>query len=243
MSPLDNKGTEQVQVPIPTLQGNSGDNGGNSTASDAVLKLIFLDIDGVLNSSRTNVAFGGNPERYNDYDDGPMVKWPHFNDNTAANLVNKLCASTGAYIVLSSSWRKGLTGDQVRKMLGELNINPNYVLGRTCDPIVGGSRCAEIDHFCRMMDGDEELQPKLLTTALELDLPITVGPRVILDDQDPYEDDEGDTDDCHWEFVNGLEGLMLRNVLNSGKFLLGTNSFYLTNLKEGLKYNIKSWRN
>lgn len=66
-------------------------------------KVLFLDIDGVLNSARTCVAFGG-----------PLIGgFPHGFDETnmrlfdhaAIGLIRKLCHETGASIVLSSSWR------------------------------------------------------------------------------------------------------------------------------------------
>lgn len=69
----------------------------------APTKVLFLDIDGVLNSARTCVAFGG-----------PLIGgFPHGFDETnmrlfdhaAIGLVRKLCHETGASIVLSSSWR------------------------------------------------------------------------------------------------------------------------------------------
>ena len=61
-------------------------------------KILFLDIDGVLNSHRTAYAFDGFPHSF-----GPecMAKFDH----VAIGLVRKVCEETGASIVLSSSWR------------------------------------------------------------------------------------------------------------------------------------------
>lgn len=67
------------------------------------MKVLFLDVDGVINSQRTCVAFGG-----------PLIGgFPHGFDETnmrlfdhaAIGLIRKLCHETGASIVLSSSWR------------------------------------------------------------------------------------------------------------------------------------------
>lgn len=63
-------------------------------------KIIFLDIDGVLNTTEqsiSNRAFNGKgpARRYNDIDEIRLglLKW--------------LCDQTGAEIVISSTWRKG----------------------------------------------------------------------------------------------------------------------------------------
>lgn len=69
----------------------------------APTKVLFLDIDGVLNSQRTCEAFGGPatggfPHGF----DAPNMA---LFDHAAIALIRKLCEKTGASIVLSSSWR------------------------------------------------------------------------------------------------------------------------------------------
>lgn len=61
-------------------------------------KVLFLDIDGVLNSRRSVVAFKGFPHSF-DGDDRDRFDW------TAVALIRRLCEDVGASIVLSSSWR------------------------------------------------------------------------------------------------------------------------------------------
>lgn len=61
-------------------------------------KVLFLDIDGVLNSERSAWALGGFPH---DFSEPDMRKFDH----VAIGLVRKLCEETDASIVLSSSWR------------------------------------------------------------------------------------------------------------------------------------------
>lgn len=63
------------------------------------MKVIFLDIDGVLNSNRTIHAFGGMPQ---------SLKPKEFKkfDPVAIALVKRLCREAGAKVVISSSWRK-----------------------------------------------------------------------------------------------------------------------------------------
>jgi hypothetical protein len=61
-------------------------------------KVLFLDIDGVLNSSRSCYAFDGFPHGF---DAKNMAKFDH----VAVALIRRLCEETGASICLSSSWR------------------------------------------------------------------------------------------------------------------------------------------
>jgi hypothetical protein len=61
------------------------------------MKVIFLDIDGVLNSFRTCIATGNYPH-------GLDKGLKHF-DWIAIRLLQRLSDSTGVVFVLSSSWR------------------------------------------------------------------------------------------------------------------------------------------
>lgn len=60
------------------------------------MKVLFLDIDGVLNSAKTCCAFGGYPMS--------MEHIAAF-DQAAIRLLQRLCDSAGVQVVLSSSWR------------------------------------------------------------------------------------------------------------------------------------------
>lgn len=62
------------------------------------MKVIFLDIDGVLCSMRSSAAQGGYPAA------GNPASWGKF-DDTAVELLRTAIAETGAVVVLSSSWR------------------------------------------------------------------------------------------------------------------------------------------
>jgi HAD domain in Swiss Army Knife RNA repair proteins len=87
------------------------------------IKIIFLDIDGVMNSQRfyTNSIKGNRRDEYGDLFD-PL----------SASLLNKLIKETGAKIVISSTWRHaGLKKMQSmwidRKMEGEvIAITPDF---------------------------------------------------------------------------------------------------------------------
>lgn len=60
-------------------------------------KVLFLDVDGVLNSTRTYIAFGGRPSK---------LHHQRMFDQVAIGLLRRLCASAGIVIVWSSAWRQ-----------------------------------------------------------------------------------------------------------------------------------------
>jgi len=61
-------------------------------------KIIFLDIDGVVCSIRSAIAFGGYPHRV-------RAKDIKLFDQVAIALIRRVCKERGAKIVLSSTWR------------------------------------------------------------------------------------------------------------------------------------------
>jgi hypothetical protein len=62
------------------------------------MKVLFLDIDGVLNSMRTAKAFDGYPWNAKSLENF---------DKVAIGLIQLLCEETGCFVVLSSTWRLG----------------------------------------------------------------------------------------------------------------------------------------
>lgn len=62
------------------------------------MKILFLDVDGVLNSRRTQIAFDGFPH---DFTPAGMAKFDH----VAIALIRRLCCETDCSVVLSSDWR------------------------------------------------------------------------------------------------------------------------------------------
>ncbi len=82
------------------------------------MKVVFLDIDGVLNSLGTMIALGSASRHW---------------DRVAGGLLYQLCTKADASIVISSAWRVGRTitdlGDildvQARRGLGK------FVIGKT----------------------------------------------------------------------------------------------------------------
>lgn len=73
-------------------------------------RVLFLDIDGVLNSTRTEVAFNGSPRGFAPAEVAQM-------DAVALGLVRGLCRAANVSIVLSSSWRVTHGWDEVGRAL------------------------------------------------------------------------------------------------------------------------------
>lgn len=61
------------------------------------LRVLFLDIDGVLNSTRSMLAFGRYPQT--------IGELRLYCDEIAISLLQRFCDSAGISVVLSSSWR------------------------------------------------------------------------------------------------------------------------------------------
>lgn len=74
------------------------------------LKVLFLDIDGVLNSTRSFIAFGGYPQK--------VEHLVVAGDVIAVRLLQRLCDSAGISVVLSSAWRTSYTFASVGEALG-----------------------------------------------------------------------------------------------------------------------------
>src|SRR5579859_2007328 len=119
------------------------------------VRLVFLDIDGVMISAKTALLAGGWGRLYVDYSmyDGgwfnsqekkvlkePYVKNLESIDKYAVGLLNQLCKVTNAHIVLSSTWRLGIDIYQIKDVLGAMGIDPKRVIGKTHS---GGSKRGE----------------------------------------------------------------------------------------------------
>jgi hypothetical protein len=85
-------------------------------------KILFLDIDGVLNSRRSCVATGNFPI------DLSSKSILHF-DWIAINLIKKICKDTKAKIVLSSTWRNICPKEDFIRFfrLPIIDITPRYL--------------------------------------------------------------------------------------------------------------------
>ena len=97
------------------------------------MKVLFLDMDGVLNS---NVFFRstayaesramqqmGDDESYGD-------EWTAMVDNSAVARLNRVIKETGAKVVISSSWRYHRTPEDMQDVLNRCGFK-GEVIGRT----------------------------------------------------------------------------------------------------------------
>lgn len=99
------------------------------------MKIIFLDIDGVLNSQCSCVANGGYGRIY-DHD-----SWSEL-DPVAVKLIAYVAKETGADVVLSSSWRILAKKEDIIAFQEFLGVNIIDVTPRSL-----GKRGDEIKHW------------------------------------------------------------------------------------------------
>lgn len=90
------------------------------------MKVIFLDVDGVLNSEKFYRKRGAPDYRFEDEPEYPLCEF----DPEAVELLNKIIEETGAKIVVSSTWRIGRTVGELIRLFREVGIE-GYVIDRT----------------------------------------------------------------------------------------------------------------
>lgn len=90
--------------------------------------VIFLDFDGVLNSLRSALAFGGCGR--------------HQFDAVAIDLVARLACEANANVVISSAWRIGQTVEGLRAILGKYSAT---LAGRVIGMTPRGGECRGAD--------------------------------------------------------------------------------------------------
>ena len=117
------------------------------------MKVLFLDIDGVLNSTRTAAAFGGYPHKL---DELPMF------DLVAVGLIQRLC-SNGVQVVLSSAWRLTHEPAEVAKALGLpiIDRTPSLIGPRGREIAEWLSRHPEVECFAIVDDDSDMLAEQL----------------------------------------------------------------------------------
>ncbi len=77
------------------------------------MKIIFLDIDGVLNCDIT-------------YPNNREYPYNHFDPNLVSNL-NMITKKTGANIVITSSWRINRTFEELKDILKNAGVTGNII--------------------------------------------------------------------------------------------------------------------
>lgn len=131
-------------------------------------KIIFLDVDGVLNSMRTLQRFG----------------WD-FIDPILVALVARIVRETEAKIVLSSTWRMG---EESKKMV-EVALAEHNLEILDITPVLNGPRQTEIQAWLDVNptstfaiiddDIDAEIEGSFFRTDDEFGLTVTIAERVI----------------------------------------------------------------
>lgn len=77
------------------------------------MKYIFLDMDGVVVTNRSNVGYQGIQSRA---------------DPCAVDMINQLCANAGAKIVVSSMWRKHFDEPAMFQILKAMGFREEHLL-------------------------------------------------------------------------------------------------------------------
>jgi hypothetical protein len=130
--------------------------------------IIFLDIDGVLNSG----SFFGRTqdERKNQEFDRETWELKQI-DPEAVALLNKIIDSTGAEVVISSTWRRLHSDGKIARMLRHHGFT-GKVIGSTPKLNEGHCRGREIDGWIRenrpgqelrfvILDDDNDMEPHM----------------------------------------------------------------------------------
>jgi hypothetical protein len=200
------------------------------------LRIIFLDFDGVINSVRTYAAYGKYPLSNDNRKDGEnYVLDNSVFDKVAIDLINQLCKSADAYIVLSTSWRDQFNFWNTIEMCKEIGLDVGRVIGRTDSGGDSRWRGLQIQRFLdRIQRGKDEVQhmiyDNLLCSDFLSDNPIVVESYVILDDLDNYYMilDEQKSFLIH---VDNRNGLSIDNVYLAGELLTNEGDFRLNRLR------------
>ena len=90
------------------------------------MKVIFLDVDGVLNSEQFYRKRGHPDYRFEDEPPYPVCEF----DPKAVDLLNQLIKDTESKLVISSTWRIGRTLEELQKLCDVTGI-VGEVIGRT----------------------------------------------------------------------------------------------------------------
>jgi hypothetical protein len=128
------------------------------------MKLIFLDIDGVMNHEYFN--------------DRSRLHRGHAFCPIAVQNLREIIKRTGANIILSSTWRRGMHQIEIRELFSNYDLD-QYVLGKTgiLENQIRGNEIKELLDGCDedfvesfvILDDDDmgELMPFLVQTVNE----------------------------------------------------------------------------
>lgn len=81
------------------------------------MKIIFLDMDGVMNSGPWMTRLKTGDEANRDYAGNRLDWWLDMIDPSCVAQLNRVVESTGAKVVISSTWRKRHTPEVMQQLL------------------------------------------------------------------------------------------------------------------------------
>lgn len=129
------------------------------------MKVLFLDIDGVLNSSAWMITLKKGKEANRVYGGDGDQWWIDMLEPRAVLLLNEVLECTGAKVVLSSTWRLRHTPEAMQRLLKTRGFT-GEVIGRT--PRMAGQRGYEIRQWLKehpevetyaIVDDDSDMEP------------------------------------------------------------------------------------
>jgi hypothetical protein len=171
------------------------------------MKIIFLDIDGVLNHElwykyEQEQRKGVPIDNKSDYDISQFCTW-------SVGLLNGLTNDTGAKIVLSSSWRKGKSLDDIKTLFEKVGITGEVIGLTPCLYFTG------LEGYGYSVPRGCEIKAWLETNKDILDDKMSKVKYVILDD---------DSDMLYWQrdkflWVDPYAGIT-RNTVYKAKMIL-----------------------
>ena len=173
------------------------------------MKLIFLDIDGVLN----NELWFKSPESRVQTEDKEEYSKKRFFDPRCVELLNILTESTGAKIVISSSWRtRWQTIEEMQEFLEDVGITGD-IIDRTPKLYFRG-----LEDYNYSVPRGCEIKAWLETHKDILGKKISQVNYVILDD---------DSDMLYWQrrnfiWIDPYSGLT-PNIIHKAKYILTQN--------------------
>lgn len=99
-------------------------------------KVIFLDVDGVLNNVNFSCAFYhlfktggyGHPPRAGEKATRQKIRWDFHNVYQLKRIITRV---PGTKVVISSSWRIGTTMDTFKRIFEIYGLKPSWVIGMT----------------------------------------------------------------------------------------------------------------
>lgn len=240
--------TGKMPIPAPTISQRFATIGhpappvppGKRTPREMpeAFSLLFLGIDGVLNSLKTYTLSGCYPypnENYRGYaeDMDSYIDDVDAFDFLSIGLVNLLCKATNSYIVLTSTWRNSFNKiEDVVGMMEEIGLDYRYILGRTDN--LGKIRGDEVQRSLNIYNGElssiETLRAAgLMSPDVFFSKKPSIVSHVIIDDINDFNEDQRE----NLVLTTELDGLTLDKTLEAG-IILANDPLYSVKKLKGL---------